>query len=244
MYRKNNRKKRNNISRIFVPILIIALFAGLCILGPKVPFIQNVLSFPYKTINNNVPEFSDDEILEKGQIQLSNLDNFGRCGPAVACLGPENLTQKERGDIWMVKPSGWHSVQYPGIIEDEYLYNRCHLLAHMLTGLDAEPKNLVTGTRFLNVEGMLPFENRVAEYIRKTGNHVLYSVYPEFIGNELLCRGIYMKGKSLEDNGKGLHFSVYCYNIQPGIDINYKTGDSKEKESGFWKLLSTIRRVR
>ena len=143
------------------------------------------------------------------------------------------MPTSERGNIGSVKPTGWHTVKYSGI-DGNYLYNRCHLIGYQLTAENANNKNLITGTRYMNVEGMLPFENMVADYIKETNNHVLYRVTPIFESNNLLASGVLMEAKSVEDNGKGIEFCVYCYNVQPGIEINYKTGESSGQEyTGF-----------
>ena len=180
---------------------------------------------PYVEINNNKPSFSEKD---KDRVEeYSKLDKLGRCGPAFANVGKELMPTSPRESIRDVRPSGWHTVKYDGIIEDRYLYNRCHLIAFMLAGENANERNLITGTRYFNVEGMLPFENQVADYVKSTGNHVLYRVRPIFKGDDLVARGVQMEAKSVEDGGKGVSFNVYCYNIQPGIRINYKDGSSQ-----------------
>ena len=180
---------------------------------------------PYVEINNNEPSFSekDTERVE----EYSKLDKLGRCGPAFANVGKEIMPTSPRESIRDMRPSGWHTVKYDDIIEDRYLYNRCHLIAFMLAGENANERNLITGTRYFNVEGMLPFENQVADYVQSTGNHVLYRVRPIFKGDDLVARGVQMEAKSVEDGGKGVSFNVYCYNVQPGIRINYKDGSSQ-----------------
>ena len=180
---------------------------------------------PYVVINNGKPSFSekDKERVE----EYSELDKYGRCGTAFANVSKELMPTKARESIGQVKPSGWHTVKYEKIIKDRYLYNRCHLIAYQLAGENANERNLITGTRYLNVDGMLPFENKVANYVRKTGNHVLYRVRPIFNGSDLVARGVQMEAQSLEDNGRGVSFNVYCYNVQPGIEINYKDGSSR-----------------
>ena len=180
---------------------------------------------PYVEINDNEPSFSDKD---KDRVEeYSKLDKLGRCGPAFANVGKELMPTSPRESIRDVRPSGWHTVKYDGIIEDRYLYNRCHLIAFMLAGENANERNLITGTRYFNVEGMLPFENQVADYVKSTGNHVLYRVRPIFKGNDLVARGVQMEAQSVEDGGKGISFNVYCYNVQPGIRINYKDGSSQ-----------------
>ena len=180
---------------------------------------------PYVEINNNKPSFSDKD---KDRVEeYSKLDKLGRCGPAFANVGKELMPTSPRESIRDVRPSGWHTVKYDDIIEDRYLYNRCHLIAFMLAGENANERNLITGTRYFNVEGMLPFEIQVADYVKSTGNHVLYRVRPIFKGNDLVARGVQMEAQSVEDGGKGISFNVYCYNVQPGIRINYKDGSSQ-----------------
>ena len=180
---------------------------------------------PYVEINNNKPSFSDKD---KDRVEeYSKLDKLGRCGPAFANVGKELMPTSPRESIRDVRPSGWHTVKYDDILEDRYLYNRCHLIAFMLAGENANERNLITGTRYFNVEGMLPFEIQVADYVKSTGNHVLYRVRPIFKGNDLVARGVQMEAQSVEDGGEGISFNVYCYNVQPGIRINYKDGSSQ-----------------
>lgn len=190
----------------------------------SIPEYNNI---PYIEINNNKPYFNDTNMTTVSYEHYSELDNLGRTGIAMACLGPETLPTEKRGPIGMIKPAGWHTVKYPDVIKDLYLYNRCHLIAFELSGENANEKNLTTGTRYLNISGMLPFENKTRKYIDDTHNHVIYRVTPVFINNELVCRGILIETKSVEDNN--LEFCVYCYNVQPGIIIDYKTGDSHKK---------------
>lgn len=182
-------------------------------------------STPYVVINNNVPGLSAYDRSSKYFEKYSALDSLGRCGVAFACLGIETMPTEDRGSIGSVKPSGWHTVKYD-CVDGKYLYNRCHLIGFQLSAENANEKNLITGTRYLNVDGMLPFENMVADYIEETGNHVLYRVTPVFKGNELVARGVQIEAYSVEDKGEGISFNVYCYNNQPGITINYATGDS------------------
>ncbi len=181
---------------------------------------------PYVVLNGNVPAFSEGERTATAVEEYSPLDDLGRCGPAYANLCPELMPTEEREAIGSVKPTGWQTVRYDDLISDKYLYNRCHLIGYQLAGENANKQNLITGTRYLNVEGMLPFENQVADYIEETGNHVLYRVTPCFTGEELVARGVQMEALSVEDNGAGVAFNVYCYNVQPGITIDYATGDS------------------
>lgn len=180
---------------------------------------------PYVEINGNVPGFTDSDLTTASFETYSPLDSLGRCGVAYACIGTDLMPTEERGSIGQVKPSGWHTVKYD-CVDGKYLYNRCHLIGYQLTAENANTKNLITGTRYLNVEGMLPFENMVADYIKETGNHVLYRVTPVFEGDNLVASGVLMEAKSVEDDGDGILFNVYCYNVQPDVTINYATGDS------------------
>ncbi len=180
---------------------------------------------PYIIINDNKPFFTEKDITNESFEKLSSLDALGRCGVAYANLSKELMPTHERGAIGMIKPTGWHTIRYENI-DGHYLYNRCHLLSFRLTGNNADARNLITGTRYLNIEGMLPFENMVADYIKSTNRHALYRVTPIFDGNNLLASGVLMEGYSTEDNGESVCFNVYCYNVQPGIEINYANGES------------------
>lgn len=183
---------------------------------------------PYIELNGNRPEFTDDEKQNTTSFEkYSELDSLERCGVAFANVGKDIMPTEKRGAIGMIKPSGWHTVKYPEVIKDNYLWNRCHLIAFMLAGENANQKNLITGTRYLNIEGMLPFENQVADYVKETNNHVLYRVTPIFKDDELVARGVQMEAYSVEDNGSGVCFNVYVYNVQPGIIIDYATGNSE-----------------
>ena len=181
---------------------------------------------PYVTINDNVPQFLETDMSTTSYEYYSDLDNLGRCGVVYACIGRDIMPTEERGEIGQVKPSGWHTVKYPDIIKDLYLYNRCHLIGYQLAGENANTKNLITGTRYMNVDGMLPFENKIADYVQETGNHVMFRVSPIFDGDNLLASGVQMEAKSVEDNGEGILFNVFCYNVQPGIIIDYTSGES------------------
>ena len=180
---------------------------------------------PYVEVNGNQPEFSNEEKTTESFEIYSDLDGLGRCGVAYACVGQDLMPIEERENISQIKPSGWQTAEYD-FVDGTYLYNRCHLIGFQLTGENANAKNLITGTRYMNVEGMLPFENMVADYIKETGNHVLYRVTPIFEHEELVARGLQMEAWSVEDNGAGICFNVYVYNVQPGVTINYQTGDS------------------
>lgn len=180
---------------------------------------------PYIVLNSNIPDFIETEITTEAFEDYGELDSLGRCTRAVACLGTETMPTEERGEIGMIKPSGWKTKKYD-CVDGKYLYNRCHLIGFQLSGENANKKNLITGTRELNIAGMLPFENLVADYIKETNNHVMYRVTPLFEGNNLLCNGVQIEAFSVEDNGKGISFNVFCYNAQPSIKINYETGES------------------
>lgn len=185
----------------------------------------------YAVLNNNVPFFTKNDMVSTTYEDYSPLDENGRPGVAMACLGIETMPTdgETRGEIGMIKPAGWHTVKYPDVISDLYLYNRCHLIGWQLSNENDNELNLITGTRYLNVTGMLPFENQTADYIRQTGNHVIYRVTPIYSGDNLLCDGLIMEACSVEDDG--LSFCVYCYNIQPGIVIDYTTGNSYQENN-------------
>ncbi|MBR3836890.1 MAG: DNA/RNA non-specific endonuclease [Clostridia bacterium] len=180
-------------------------------------------------LNGNVPFFTKEEITTEAFETYSELDLMGRCGVTVACIGTELMPTEERGSIGQVKPSGWQTVKFD-VVDGKYLYNRCHLIGFQLTGENANEKNLITGTRFLNVEGMLPFENMVADYLKETGNHVMYRVTPVFRSTEKVARGVVMEALSVEDGGEGISFCVYCYNSQPGVEIDYFDGTAQLSE--------------
>lgn len=184
---------------------------------------------PYVKIDGNEPGFTEKDITKKSFEQYSELDSLGRCGVAYANIGQDLMPTEERSGIGKVKPSGWHTVKYD-IVDGKYLYNRCHLIGYQLTAENANEKNLITGTRYMNVDGMLPFENMVADYVKETGNHVLYRVTPIFEGKDLLAKGVQMEAYSVEDEGDGICFNVFVYNVQPGIHIDYATGESKEEK--------------
>lgn len=186
---------------------------------------------PYVEINGNIPEFTSDELAaEKGYEYYAPLDEKGRCGSCEALVGKETMPTEKRQAIGMIKPSGWHTVRYDDLISDRYLYNRCHLIGFQLAGENANERNLITGTRYLNVEGMLPFEDMIDDYVDRTGNHVLYRVTPVYNGNDLVASGVHMMAQSVEDGGKGLSFNIYCYNVQPGVVIDYSTGESRRDD--------------
>jgi DNA-entry nuclease len=180
----------------------------------------------YVTINNNEPNFDEEDYTTSSFEKYSELDSLGRCGVAYANVSKDTMPTEKRGSIGMIKPSGWHTIKYDNV-DGKYLYNRCHLIGYQLTGENANEKNLITCTRQTNTVGMLEFENKVAEYVKETNNHVLYRVTPIFENNNLVASGIQMEAKSVEDKGEGISFNVYVYNVQDGIEINYETGESK-----------------
>ena len=180
----------------------------------------------YVAINNNEPYFARTDYTTESFERYSSLDSLGRCGVAFANVGQDIMPTEDRDDISSVTPSGWKNKDYGELIDGGYLYNRCHLIGFQLTGENANEKNLITGTRYLNIEGMLPFENMVADYVKETNNHVLYRVTPIFEDNNLLASGVLMEGYSVEDEGEGISFCMYCYNVQPNIVLDYSTGES------------------
>ena len=189
---------------------------------------------PYTEVNGNQPYFTEEELTTQSFETYSELDSLGRCGMAYANVGQDLMPTEPRGEIGAVKPSGWHLVKYDNV-DGKYLYNRCHLIAYMLAAENANPQNLITGTRYLNVQGMLPFETKVCDYVKNTGNHVLYRVTPIFDGDNLLADGVLMEAYSVEDAGEGISFCVFAYNVQPGIGIDYATGDNWAEGSGTYQ---------
>ncbi len=198
---------------------------------------------PYEVLNGNIPEFDEEDYTTEAFEEYSKKDSLGRCGTAYANICEEIMPDKKREDIGMVKPSGWHTVKYD-CVDGLYLYNRCHLIGYQLSGENDNDRNLITGTRYMNVQGMLPFENMVDDYVEDTGNHVLYRVTPVYEGDDLVASGVQMEGWSVEDEGEGICYNVFVYNSQPGVDIDYATGDSRlsedepaqdeeQKESGY-----------
>ena len=182
---------------------------------------------PYVIINDNNPDFETGSLNTQAFEEYSELDSLGRCGVATANIGQEIMPTEKRGDISSVKPSGWKNKEYDkNLVDGRYIYNRCHLIGYQLTGENDNEKNLITGTRYMNVEGMLPFENMVADYIKETNNHVMYRVTPIYEGDNLVASGVQMEAYSVEDNGEGICFNIYAYNNQPEITIDYATGDN------------------
>ncbi len=216
MYEENNKEKiqTNNIEKIQ---------------SYKQENIPEYNGNNYVYINNNKPDFNEKYLNTNTFEKYSELDNLGRCGVAFANISKELMPSEERGSIGMIKPSGWHTIKYDNI-SGRYLYNRCHLIAYQLTGENANEKNLITCTRQMNTEGMMEFENKVAQYINKTNNHVLYRVIPYFDNDNLLAKGVQIEALSVEDNGKGINFNVFVYNVQKDIIINYLNGNSELKK--------------
>lgn len=191
--------------------------------------LENIPEFsgePYVVINDNQPDFDFNSLTTEPFENYSELDSLGRCGVATANICKEIMPTQSRGDISSVKPTGWKNKDYGKLVDGGYLYNRCHLIGHQLAGEDANKQNLITGTRYMNVEGMLPFENMVADYVKETNNHVMYRITPIFKGDNLVASGVQMEAYSVEDKGDGVCYNVYVYNNQPGITIDYATGDS------------------
>lgn len=221
------KSAKYNIIIINIIMIIIAACSNINVTAANI----NVSDIPVYTnkasiaINNDIPYFTDTEKTTKSFETYSKLDKLGRCGTAYANISIKTMPTEKRGAIGMVKPTGWHTVKYD-CIKDRYLYNRCHLIAYELAGENANTKNLITGTRYLNITGMLPYENMIADYVKETENHVLYRVTPIFDKNNLVANGVLMEGYSVEDSGKGICFNRYCYNVQPGINIDYSTGNS------------------
>lgn len=253
--RVHRRRKRGGRGLVF--LLFLALFAAVTFWGDRYQFwplppigsnapgsfpvpevstsaepvftLENLPDYagkPYVELGGNLPHFPEEDKAEEPFEHYSELDGLGRCGAAYAKVGPETMPNEERGAIGMIKPSGWQTVRYD-FIDGKYLYNRCHLIGYQLTGENDNEKNLITGTRYLNITGMLPFENQVAGYVERTGNHVLYRATPVFEGEELVARGVELEAYSVEDEGAGVCFHVFVYNVQPGVVINYATGENR-----------------
>ena len=245
------KKQRRNIIILFLLILLIGILV-FTLLDKKLidqRLLQNADSFSESIVvlsPDNIPEYSGIDYLELNKNlpcfteydfthvigeNYSELDKLGRCGPAITMIDKSMMPTEERGSIGQIKPTGWVQEKYPGIVESDppYLYNRCHLIAYALTGQNANELNLITGTRYFNVKGMLSFEEKILRYLdNNPQNHVLYRVSPYFKDQDLLARGVEMEAYSIEDNGKGICFNVFIYNVQPGIDIDYKTGASRQ----------------
>lgn len=223
--------------RLYIPILILfilsSLYSNWVDSNKPTISIDDIPAYSgesYVEINDNIPTFDESMLSTEYYEYYSELDYLGRCGVTYACVGIETMPTWDRESIGHIKPTGWHTVKYNDLIDGNYLYNRSHLIGFQLTGESANEKNLITGTRQFNVDGMLPFENMVAEYIRETENHVMYRVTPIFEGTNLLASGVQMEAYSVEDNGQGLSFNVFVYNVQDGIEIDYKTGESRRAD--------------
>jgi DNA-entry nuclease len=240
------RKSKKNLNKLILTLGVAVIFAVASYFGIEledyIKDISNKYKISYTTsfdlstipeftdesyvvLKDNQPEFTEEDYNKESFEEYSELDYLGRCGPAFAKVGIETMPTEERGEIGGIKPSGWKTIKYDNV-EGKYLYNRCHLIGYQLTAENANEKNLITGTRYMNVQGMLPFENMVAEYVRETKNHVLYRVTPIFEDENLVASGVQIEAKSVEDNGAKICFNVYVYNNQPGITINYSNGDS------------------
>ena len=228
---------KRKASKVIIPILLLLLAVGFYLakdrlLAEKIVYSESVMTVPvfadepFVAINENKPEFTEDDHTIDAYEHYGDLDKLGRCTQAIACVGVELMPTEERGSISSVKPSGWVQAKYD-IVDGQSLYNRCHLIGFQLTGENANERNLITGTRYMNVEGMLPFENMIADYVKETHNHVLYRVTPIFDGTNLVARGVQLEALSMEDQGDGICFNVYVYNNQPGIVIDYSDGTSR-----------------
>ncbi len=233
MSRNTRRRNKKTSGFIRVAIFVLAFLAALYWYKntPTITLddIPAYAGDPYVMLNDNQPDFDLDDFTLDEFEYYSNLDILGRCGVAYANISPVTMPTEERGEIGQVKPSGWQTVRYD-FIDGKYLYNRCHLIGFQLAGENANEKNLITGTRYLNVVGMLPFENLVADYVEDTGNHVLYRVTPIYHGTNLVASGVQMEAISVEDEGEGVCFNVYVYNVQPGVVIDYATGENWAEE--------------
>lgn len=247
-------KKAIIVISLILTLLVVAVLVKNCItyyMQEKTAGVQFLQDEPSKSIvevdPSLIPDYSGKDVIElKGNVpcftiydqdhiegeSFSDLDRLGRCGVAYAKINRSMMPTKKRGEIGSIKPSGWKQAKYPGIVDAEppYLYNRSHLIAYAMTGQNANEKNLITGTRYFNAELMLTYELKVLHYLDDSDNHVLYRVTPYFKGNELLARGLEMEAYSIEDNGKGVCFHVFCYNVQPGIEIDYMTGENRADE--------------
>ena len=224
-------KKKLSLGSVVVILLLLVLYFVLPAPEPEVVPEVSVAEIPaysgeaFVILENNIPAFQEKDYVTESYEFYDDLDAMNRCTYTMACIGPDLMPTEDRGNIGMVRPTGWVTAKYD-FVDGKYLYNRCHLIGFQLTGENANERNLITGTRYMNVEGMLPFENMVADYIKETGNHVLYRVVPIFEGDNLLASGVTMEAWSVEDSGEGICFHVYVYNVQPGVEIDYATGES------------------
>ena len=230
------KKKKLTLGSVLMIILLLVIYVMLP--APEeaqvnVVSLEDVPAYsgePFVLLDGNVPQFTDSDYTTDSFEEYGALDALERCTYTIACIGQDLMPTEDRGSISHIKPTGWHSVQYD-FVDGKSLYNRCHLIGHQLAGEDANERNLITGTRYMNVDGMLPFENMVADYVKETGNHVMYRVIPVYDGNNLVANGVTMEAYSVEDQGEGICFYVYVYNVQPGVVIDYATGESQAAES-------------
>ena len=252
---QSNEGKNSIMKRAFIRLFLTLIVSLLCICNGAfgysskvIPVIQEKIDtpgavslsdiekyrgIPFVLLNDNMPSFSVKDLVTTPYVKFSKLDRLGRTGAGMACLGKETLPSEARGQIGDIRPSGWHTVRYDDLIEDRFLYNRCHVLAYQLTGDNATPENLFTGTRYLNIDTMLFFENKVADYLAELEtNHVIYRVTPVYDGNNLVASGVQMEAFSVEDQGKGVCFNAFVYNVQPGVLINYADGGS-QRDAGY-----------
>lgn len=224
--------KNRTLSLICAFLLLCSLFSGCITVSLGGNFTLDPLPVydgsPSVAVHDNLPGFAKSDCTTEPFETYSELDELGRCGVAYANICLDIMPTEPRGEIGSIRPSGWQTIRYNGLVDGNYLYNRCHLIGFQLAGENANPQNLITGTRYMNTEGMLPYENEVDDYVEETGNHVLYRVTPIFEGDNLVASGVLMEAYSVEDGGEGVCFCVYCFNVQPGIAINYATGESAE----------------
>lgn len=233
MAKRRSKKKMSRSELIWLIILCVAVVAFRMYEASQMETytMEDIPAYagdPFVVIDDNRPSFTGEELsfaAGGGYEIYSSLDSLGRCGITEACVGPDTMPTEDRGDISSVKPTGWKQNFYD-FVDGEALYNRCHLIGFQLTGENANEQNLITGTRYMNVDGMLPFEDMVADYVKETGNHVLYRVTPVFEGMDLVAKGVRMEALSVEDGGDGVCFNVFCYNVQPGVEIDYATGEN------------------
>ena len=222
----NSSDNNINANALFLPENVST--AGIIINGEEIPEYEEE---PYVQVNYNAPFFTDSDMKNTSFESFSELDEYGRCGVAIACIGTDIMPVEERGEIGDIKPSGWHMIKYDGVVNDGYLFNRCHLIDYQLTGDNSDIRNFITGTEYLNIDGMLPFENMVARYVEMTGNHVMYRVTPIYKDGNSVATGVLMEACSVEDEGMGVYFNVFVYNVQPGIEIDYSSGESRLKNN-------------
>ena len=228
MSKRRNKQQLSPKQTVVLLLLCVAVAAARWYLQPEPVSLEDLPPYQgaaYVELEDNQPGFTKEDMTLEAFEYYSELDYLGRCGAAYANICPELMPTEERGDIGNVKPTGWVSAKYD-CVDGKYLYNRCHLIGFHLAGENDNDKNLITGTRYLNVTGMLPFENDVADYVQRTDNHVLYRVTPVFVGRELVARGVQMEAYSVEDAGDGICFNIFAYNVQPGVAIDYATGES------------------